>query len=265
MRIGVIGNGVVGGTMTKYVWERTKFFEVVVYDPGQEKYAKLDDCDFVFIAVPINVKGFEQDQRLVEESIERFPGVRYFFVRSTVTPGTCDRLTTKFQTPIISMPEFLTERRAYADFLAHKTVIGLPENIQSFQKREIKRFCNSFFSHKDIKEVEFIKAKEAEMIKLAHNCAGAVKVTYFNAIKNLCDIHEIDYEVVKDGVGITGFINKEHTSVPGPDGKHGFGGKCFPNNLESMIGFARSDISHSLWACVWKMNDYYRNNKGERT
>jgi UDPglucose 6-dehydrogenase len=75
---------------------------------------------------------------------------------------------------------------------------------------------------------------EAELAKYTHNCFGAMKVTYFNMIKRLCDAKEADFEKVKQAAKITGFLGEEHMQVPGHDGKLGYSGKCFPTNMESL-------------------------------
>jgi UDPglucose 6-dehydrogenase len=60
-----------------------------------------------------------------------------------------------------------------------------------------------------------------------------MKVNYFNMIKRVCDRVGADYENVRHGSMITGFIGREHTSVPGHDGNYGYGGRCFPENMKA--------------------------------
>lgn len=74
---------------------------------------------------------------------------------------------------------------------------------------------------------------EASLAKYAHNTFGALKVTYFNCVKELCDKKQLSFEKVRNGILLSENINSEHTCVPGPDGKLGYGGKCFPKDVKA--------------------------------
>ena len=81
-----------------------------------------------------------------------------------------------------------------------------------------------------------IKSKESELVKYFSNCFLASKVMIFNEMKSLCEkIEDIDYETIVFGVGMDGRIGRSHTSVPGPDGDYGFGGTCFPKDINALI------------------------------
>jgi UDPglucose 6-dehydrogenase len=75
--------------------------------------------------------------------------------------------------------------------------------------------------------------KECELAKYAHNSFGALKVNYFNIIYDICKAEGASYNKVMEGVLLSGYINDVHTQVPGPDGKFGFGGTCFPKDLRA--------------------------------
>ena len=78
-----------------------------------------------------------------------------------------------------------------------------------------------------------MSSEEAEITKYAHNVFGALKVTYFNGIYDICKKNNLDYDKVREGVLLSGYINAPHTQVPGPDGKFGYGGKCFPKDVNA--------------------------------
>jgi UDPglucose 6-dehydrogenase len=187
---------------------------VKVYDPALGKYDDLSDCLATFICVPVmnNQDDFGQDLSLLEESIQRAGGIK--FIRSTVMVGTNDTYMT------FSCPEFLTERTAYQDLCKMPIMTGCSDID----------LMNEIFPDK---EFLVMTNKECEMAKYAHNVFGAMKVNFFNNIYQLCKKEEIDFNMVREGILMSGYINDVHTHVPGPDGKFGFGGKCFPKDLHA--------------------------------
>jgi UDP-glucose 6-dehydrogenase len=56
-------------------------------------------------------------------------------------------------------------------------------------------------------------------------------------------------------------INKTHFLVPGPDGDYGFGGTCFPKDINALINLCNTeDIDCSILSAVWNKNLDVRNN-----
>ena len=53
-------------------------------------------------------------------------------------------------------------------------------------------------------------------------------------MENFCNSAGVSYENILNGVVMDDRIGDSHTSVPGPDGKRGFGGKCFPKDVSSL-------------------------------
>ena len=99
---------------------------------------------------------------------------------------------------------------------------------------------------------------EAEITKYSHNVFGAVKVTFFNGIYELAKQTGCDYEKIRKGVLLSGYINEPHTMVPGPDGKTGYGGKCFPKDVAAFINFCQSTKISKLLIDVETINELYR-------
>lgn len=101
-------------------------------------------------------------------------------------------------------------------------------------------------------------SEEAEMAKYAHNVFGALKVTYFNCIRDLCERSGLDYRKVLDGVLASGYVNKEHTASPGPDGKFGYGGKCFPKDVRAMAAKYKGTSLGELISPLERLNEHFR-------
>lgn len=244
MRIGIYGVGVVGGALARFL--ESNFHTVLKKDPRLSLAQEFINLDAIFICVPVPTKGFKQDLSIVESILEewRFSEVP-IFMRSTVLPGTADSLAERFKCQVISCPEFLTERQADEDTAKLPVIYG---------KKGFRIIPRLFPEHKRTT----MENAECEMAKYAHNCFGALKVTYFNAIKLQCEKIGIDYEAVLDGVLASGHINRPHTMVPGPDGQRGYGGSCFPKDMEAFVGYLRSDIFGKMLLDAHCMNRFYR-------
>lgn len=145
------------------------------------------------------------------------------------------------------MPEFLTERTYLEDFKWQPMVFtGAEEHVELLKKL--------FPGKKYI----VMSSEEAEMVKYAHNVFGALKVTYFNCIYDLCQKRGLNYEKVREGVLASTYINAPHTQVPGPDGKFCFGGKCFPKDVRAFEKMFRYAPLGKMLDPIMKLNEEFR-------
>lgn len=239
MVVGIIGVGAVGGTLNRWFEENTDH-EIRLYDPPKGHKDFLDGCEAIFVSVPVPDSADGQDQTLLKECVEiALKHTDKVFIRSTVLPGTNNSLGT------ISMPEFLTEKTAYQDMSQYPILCG---HVNTGLIERI--FPN--------KQIIMMKNSECEIAKLAHNCFGAMKVTYMNMIYQLAKEQGASYENIKKGFFITGFIEKQHTNIA-PDGAFGYGGKCFPTNIKAMTGFlSKGSMERTFFSLIDKLNDKYR-------
>lgn len=256
LRIGIIGCGIVGGSLRRWL-EKNTDCDIKVYDPRLERLDDLSGCDICFVSVPVPTKSFKQDLSILEESVERCPKRAMIFVRSSVLPGVCDYLSDKYSRIVCAMPEFLTERQADEDMNRLPLICGYPDGLEKVATKILTLLHECLPG----KRVRFMANKEAELAKFAHNCFGAMKVTYFNGIYSLCERLGISYAKVLEGASLTGFIEPTHTMVPGPDGKKGFGGKCFPPNITAFMGYLGSQPLAALMRDVFLLNRFYRGEK----
>jgi UDPglucose 6-dehydrogenase len=83
----------------------------------------------------------------------------------------------------------------------------------------------------------------------------ATKVSFANEIKQICAAAQVDYKEVKDLALWDKRIGPTHLGVPGPDGSMGFGGTCFPKDLNCLIYFAcKNDVEPLMLKSVWEKN-----------
>ena len=73
------------------------------------------------------------------------------------------------------------------------------------------------------------------MVKYFRNTFLSVKVSYCNEINQYCKLKNIDYDRVRKIAASDNRIGISHTQVPGPDGKNGFGGTCFPKDTAGLL------------------------------
>ena len=122
MKIGIIGRGTVG----KAVYEGLQYLghQMSFVDPAypETKFEDILDTECVFICVPTNqAPNGDCDTSIVENVISELSRSSYcglVGVKSTVIPGTSDRLSSSFPNlRICSVPEFLRAKSALADFM----------------------------------------------------------------------------------------------------------------------------------------------------
>mgnify|MGYP003705824751 CR=1 FL=1 len=242
MKIGVLGNGFVGKA-TRILG--CKDIELMVYDIMPELYLPLGTtlkdlcvCDLIFVSVPTPMsKNGSCYLGILESVIQDLSNItnlndNLVVIRSTVPPGTSDRFNCYF------MPEFLTEKNFEYDFRnCQNWIFGLKNTPQDqIFKKKIKELIDyAFFEHKiNYNNIHFVANKEAEMIKMFRNNYLSVKVSFCNEISQFCELKGIDYENVRKLAAVDDRIGLSHTKVPGPDGKKGFGGTCFPKDTNSL-------------------------------
>ena len=118
---------------------------------------------------------------------------------------------------------------------------------------KIKQIFSSVFR----KTPRIIKtdAKTAELVKYVTNAFLSTKVSFANEMYQICDELKIDYDKVVEYSIYDERLGKSHWAVPGPDGKLGFGGSCFPKDIQAIINFADDlGLSMDTLKGAWKTN-----------
>ena len=179
INVGIIGYGVIGQALKKWLIENTKC-KITISDPPKGIHSDLNNCNIFFINIHIPTEhNGTQNLSNLENIIKCLPQVP-IFIRTTILPGTSDQLSEKFGRPIYFMPEFLTERNAYSDFCSQDIIItGERELLDEIFKNKKRIYMTN---------------TEAELSKYAHNVFGALKVIYFNEIYRLCQEAGLKYE-----------------------------------------------------------------------
>jgi len=236
-KVGIIGNGFVGESQA-FAFSPTTEVRIYDIDPLKSTHdlKEVCQCDIVFICVPTPMKSNgSQDISYIERVFESVTAGPVYVIKSTVLPGTTKQLQQKYANlDIIFSPEFLTERTAKLDMLTQARIIfgGDIELCLKVQELFSERFMNRHFIITD--------ETTAELIKYMNNTFFATKVSIMNEFKRLSDSLGTNWEDAVHGFAADGRIGDSHLHVPGPDGKLGYGGTCFPKDVNALITLGRS-------------------------
>jgi len=251
-KVGVIGNGFVGEAIS---FAFSTVSDVYVYDTNplrsKDKLQYIHTCDFVFICVPTPMfEDGSQDLSYVESAFEKAKNGPVYILKSTVLPGTTEYLNKKYPNfKIIFSPEYLTERTAKLDMLTQSRIILGGELILT---EKAKTLFNERFKIKNIIQTD---SKTAELTKYMNNTFFATKVSIMNEFKLLCDKIGANWEDALMAFVSDGRIGDSHLNVPGHDGKLGYGGTCFPKDVNALLSFSKKhNIELNSIAGGWATN-----------
>ena len=251
-KVGVIGNGFVGEAIS---FAFSSVSEMYVYDTNSFKslnsLESVHNCDFVFICVPTPMfEDGSQDLSYVESAFKKATNKPIYIIKSTVLPGTTKRFSEKYPNiKIIFSPEFLTERTAKLDMLTQSRII-LGGELSLTEKA--KTLFTERFKIKNIIQTD---SKTAEITKYMNNTFFATKVSIMNEFKLICDKIGANWEDALKGFVSDGRIGDSHLNVPGHDGKLGYGGTCFPKDVNALLSFSKKhDIQLNTISGGWKTN-----------
>ena len=263
MKIGIVGKGFVGSAVDFGFSAQTGCdAEVRVYDKDKTKSThSLDETincsDFIFLSVPTpSNKDGTIHLDIIYSALEEINKLNkqkenIILIRSTVVPGTTRKIQEKFPNlNIVFNPEFLTERSAKFDFINQSRMILGGEKKLTEKVAELFRW--RFGEQLPIIQTNY---ETAEFIKYMTNCFFATKVSFLNEMKLIADKSEVNWNTAIEGFVSDGRIGHSHLNVPGPDGKLGFGGSCFPKDLQAMIHFSKEKkIKPNILEGAWKTN-----------
>jgi UDPglucose 6-dehydrogenase len=149
---------------------------------------------------------------------------------------------------VVSNPEFLREGTAVADFLyPDRIVVGAdtPRAAQLLQEIYFPLTSGQYYHNENRMRVPqpinvplpppliLTSAKSAELIKHASNAFLALKISFVNAVANVCEQVGADIQQVTEGIGSDSRIGKRFLN-PGI----GYGGSCFPKDVSAFHAVA---------------------------
>ncbi|QOJ14629.1 MAG: hypothetical protein HRU75_08245 [Planctomycetia bacterium] len=230
-RVGCVGAGVVGSAMQKLCGPGTLLYDV---KPGHASREEINACDVVMVAVPTPMKPDGScDVSIVEEAVGWIKAP-LIILRSTVTPGTTDRLVRETGKRIVFQPEYLGETVAHVfGNVAERDFVvlgGRTEDISlaaDFYKHYYNSYCRYYFCD----------AITAEVAKYMENAFYAVKVTFVNEFFDVARAHGVDFNILREIWLADPRISRDHTFVY--PWARGFSGKCLPKDCNAIVRSCR--------------------------
>lgn len=258
-KVGCVGAGVVGTAMRELCGPTT-----VMYDPNIPEFANTRDqintCDVVFINVPTPMSDDGSCNTSIVEEVVAWIGAPLIIIRSTVSPGTTDRLIEKYGKRIVFQPEYLGETpgHIFVDMGTRPFAVlgGRPEDT-SAAADFYKHYYNAYM------QFYFCDAVTAELCKYMENAFYAVKVTFVNEWFDIAKAHGVDFNVLREMWLADTRISRDHTFVY-PQGR-GFSGKCLPKDCNAIVYASRQrGYEPKFMAACLARNDEFQAMNRER-
>jgi UDPglucose 6-dehydrogenase len=223
--------------------------------------AAVADAEVVFLCVPTpmgvgGVADLQAVESVVDETRDLLPSGCVIVNKSTVPVGTTIRtaeLLRRDDVAVVSNPEFLREGSAVHDFLnPDRIVVGCDQ-------QDAAERVAALYARLGAPTV-LTDAASAELVKYAANCFLAMKLSYVNAVAELCERLGANITDVTEGMGYDRRIGQAFLS-PGP----GWGGSCLPKDTHAMLQAAdAADFEFRLLRATIDTNERQRTRMVEK-
>lgn len=262
MRVGIVGYGVVGkalgklfgyipagGTSGKSSRGGTFVYDKLARGVSDAKSREaIQSCDLVFVAVPTpeSIDG-SADLSAVEEVVGWVEPP--MCLKSTVPPGTVDRLIAATGKRICFSPEYVGETawHPWKEIESHPFVIvggerGLANLVVRAYQARLGPLVRYYMTD----------AKTAELCKYMENAFLAVKVAFVNQFYDLAEDYGVNYHELRELWLADERVGRSHTMVTE---ERGYRGRCLPKDMAAIVRAAREVGGAPLLEAVDRYND----------
>lgn len=270
--IGVIGGGFVGTAIADGFKHYTS---VKLYDISPLKtvhdYFDVIGQDILFVCLPTPMlPDGGVDLRIVRNALHTLESAlqvqhKPVIIKSTIPPLDLEDLARDFRPGIhlIYSPEFLTERTAMLDFQQQNRLIfgdyisedsATTELVEAYDTNITQ--INTLFSNRfPLVPTIWTTMRQASLVKYFTNIFFATKISLFNEFAQISEALGEDANTTTELVLLDQRIGRSHWQVPGHDGRRGFGGSCFPKDVNGYISIARElGVAPFLARAAWEKN-----------
>jgi UDPglucose 6-dehydrogenase len=219
MKIGVIGIGNVGKANVKGFLSlgHTVLEHDVKYNT---KIQNVLDTEIVFVCT------HEKDVESVVKELNLFEYKGVVAIRSTILPGTTDKLLKQNNLDICFVPEFLRQDYADADFIDCQLLAIGTYNLAS-ARTVVKAFGNL------PKSTEYMLPTEAEILKYYNNCYASLRIVFANMMYDIAKTYNADYDIIKNAYVKTGKSSGQYLDVN--ENLRGYSGACLPKDTQALM------------------------------
>jgi len=263
MDIGIIGQGFVGNAIYQkfknYYSVKTFDIKGVMHCTSKEEETMKCEIVFVCLPTPMNHDGSCHTD-IVENAVDyinKLNEAKIVVIKSTITPGTVAKWNKQYKNvSIVFNPEFLTEANAVNDFEnQNRIILGGPRKGTT----KLKTVYSKVFPKATIVKTD---STYAEMVKYVTNSFLATKVSFANEMYQICEGLNVDYDKVIEYAMYDERLGSSHWNVPGPDGDFGYGGHCFPKDVQALLIKAEElGLSPQMLEATHAKNEQVRKNK----
>jgi nucleotide sugar dehydrogenase len=232
----VIGLGQVGRSIVALLRDRV---ELVCWDRESGTPYPRDELAKCHVAVvcvgtPSAADG-SANVTDVEAAIAQLPIVDVL-LKSTVPPGTTNRLSETHRKNIVHWPEYTGESSYYNPFFPSK-IEEVPFVILGGPRAATARFIDLLLPILGPTRRYFqCSALESELAKYMENAYLATKVTFVNEFRRICDAFGVDWHTVREAWLLDPRVEPMHTAAFRDE--PGFGGRCLPKDLSAIVAAA---------------------------
>ena len=213
----------------------------VRFTTSYEEAAAFGDVHFICVGTPQKKDGLAADIRYVDASVDSLvPHLTkdaLLVGKSTVPVGTAARLADKIatlapagvQVELAWNPEFLREGFAVEDTLRpDRLVLGVRSDKAEATLREV--YATALAADTPIVVTDY---PTAELVKVSANAFLATKISFINAVSEVCDIMGADVTKLADAIGHDARIGRKFLNAG-----IGFGGGCLPKDIRAFLARA---------------------------
>jgi UDPglucose 6-dehydrogenase len=253
MKVGIVGHGVVGSALCRWLTKSAEH-SVEIYDKFQPPFnselsrQNINGCDLVFLCVPTPTAsdGLSCDLSAVEECVAWITAP--LCIKSTVPPGTVDRLAMEATRSIAFSPEYIGESTSHPwrdESNCGFCIVGGPRSI--FDR--ISQLHDTLSGGRTA--LYWTSARTAELCKYMENCFLATKVAFVNQFFALSGCFNVDWEELRQLWLLDPRIGESHTTVTS---ERGFRGRCLPKDMAAIIAASRPFGGAPLLESVQEFN-----------
>lgn len=239
--VGIVGCGFVGNAIVNG-FKSTNPVKSYDIDPSKSSHSieEVLKCNFIFVCLPtpMDERNGSCDCSFIYDFFKSIKDKdrhndSIFIIKSTVPIGTTRDINNKFglENKIVHSAEFLSARTANIDFITAPRYIVGGDMENNWAIKKVKELHKNRFPQTNIFEMSY---EESEFTKYLCNCFYASKILFMNEMRMFSDHLGLNWENVIKGFLSSGWVSPMHTQVPGHDGQLGFGGACFPKDINSM-------------------------------